>query len=512
MVDALEADCKLHKWVGIHGIRWMASKARCVGAFLANWECACINLHMWAMIKARAAARTIGWSASQLGEQTFSLATPSDDLVGKLTFQRVFEVSGRRRDFKGTVLSVVSAEEVRQEATLDSDYRGEYFKIKYPGDKDEEELTKGEILWLYSQSYKAFLQNDNKEWDLFWQLTDARTLFVAHFLLDLDTVLSIGSLQFQKNTTTLADVRSTVSRMIKDVTDLGTKDGRSLALLRRSIKSDDPFDKVSSHRTYHGIVIHDYDEAVSEFKSMRLAYTSSVARGLKSRFDESNDPVYSASAVFDPPFHSVFLPQDNAHAANTKDIFLSSYGNVEIKVLVDWYAPLLLGIAASKIPPDASGAQNPDGPFTYGNEENLLRLIQLDWSVFKQDLVDEASGLGRFQYTAPMSEFWNVYVRQRRQRYPHLFLLVELVFLIPIGTAECERIFSALNALKDDVHNRRQTDVLNDWITCLRLGPGRMQGKEADIDWSAVQPHLGDWIQKWHDLCNSERRPGPLAV
>ena len=64
------------------------------------------------------------------------------------------------------------------------------------------------------------------------------------------------------------------------------------------------------------------------------------------------------------------------------------------------------------------------------------------------------------------------------------------------GTAECERIFSLMNRLKDPVHNRRGNDTLRDWIMVLCNGPGSLADFEKRID---------SFVDFWESL--AQRRP-----
>ena len=50
-----------------------------------------------------------------------------------------------------------------------------------------------------------------------------------------------------------------------------------------------------------------------------------------------------------------------------------------------------------------------------------------------------------------------------------LFLIIRLV---PIGSAECERVFSRMNRIKSDLQSRSKTDRINDNKAVNRLAPG----------------------------------------
>ena len=45
MAEALDAECTTHRFVSLHGIRWLASQKRTIKAALENWTAAAIDLH-----------------------------------------------------------------------------------------------------------------------------------------------------------------------------------------------------------------------------------------------------------------------------------------------------------------------------------------------------------------------------------------------------------------------------------------------------------------------------------
>ena len=70
--------------------------------------------------------------------------------------------------------------------------------------------------------------------------------------------------------------------------------------------------------------------------------------------------------------------------------------------------------------------------------------------------------------------------RPYQGRYPWLLWIVLVIRLVPIGSAECERMFSLMNRLKTDLRNRMKNSTLNDLMTVNRLAPETLSDDELD--------------------------------
>ena len=69
---------------------------------------------------------------------------------------------------------------------------------------------------------------------------------------------------------------------------------------------------------------------------------------------------------------------------------------------------------------------------------------------------------------------------QYQERYPWFLRLVLIILLVPIGSAECERMFSLMNRLKTDLRSRMKNGRLNDLMTVNRLAPSTLSDEELD--------------------------------
>ena len=83
-----------------------------------------------------------------------------------------------------------------------------------------------------------------------------------------------------------------------------------------------------------------------------------------------------------------------------------------------------------------------------------------EWKHFKGDVVRGYIGIEKVK-SESFSEFWSFVSRHYRVRYPWLVMLLLIVRLLPIGSADCERMFSLMNRLKTDLRNSLTTKKLD---------------------------------------------------
>ena len=127
--------------------------------------------------------------------------------------------------------------------------------------------------------------------------------------------------------------------------------------------------------------------------------------------------------------------------------------------------------------------------------QTLELAILSDWACLKRDLVSGDIGLDRVKNDS-FSEFWKHMREHYKPRYPWFLVLVLIARLVPIGSAECERMFSLMNRLKTDLRNRMNNSRLNDLMTVIRLAPGLDKLTDEELD---------EWIDVWESGCRSGR-------
>ena len=132
--------------------------------------------------------------------------------------------------------------------------------------------------------------------------------------------------------------------------------------------------------------------------------------------------------------------------------------------------------------------------FAGNNLQTLELAILSDWACLKRNLVTGDVGLDRVKNDS-FSEFWKHMREHYKPRYPWFLVLFLIGLLMPIGSAECERMHSLMNRLKKDLRNRMSHDRLNDLMT-RRLAPGLDELTDEELD---------KWIGVWESGCKSGR-------
>ena len=162
--------------------------------------------------------------------------------------------------------------------------------------------------------------------------------------------------------------------------------------------------------------------------------------------------------------------EESPESTNTDAVkaFMESFGVEQMRRLTEHYSALLLGKHAI--------SEEADRPADAGSLEVI---IQQEWECFKADLLRGDIGIERIA-SSSHSEFWRFMRMHYQERYPWFLRLVLIILLVPIGSAECERMFSLMNRLKTDLRNRMKNGRLNDLMTVNRLAPSTLSDEELD--------------------------------
>ena len=99
-----------------------------------------------------------------------------------------------------------------------------------------------------------------------------------------------------------------------------------------------------------------------------------------------------------------------------------------------------------------------------------MTMVVADWMRLKNDIVMGNVGIEKVRHE-PYAVFWAFMSRHYRTRYPWFLFVVAIIRLVPAGSAECERVFSALNRVKTDMRNKMSNERLDDLLAVNRLAP-----------------------------------------
>ena len=192
---------------------------------------------------------------------------------------------------------------------------------------------------------------------------------------------------------------------------------------------------------------------------------------------------------FDPATWIEYSADFYAHRENIAT-FKAEYGKEQLSLLASHFSVPLLAVC----PKHAVDGE------TEVTAANLEAQLQSDWLTFKSDLYSGQLNQEQAMNTK-FAAYWSQIELHYSPRYPFLIVLIMLTLCLPIGTAECERIFSLMNRLKDAVHNRRSNSTLRDWIMVLCNGPKSLGEFETAID---------RFIDSWEST--ADRRPNIINI
>ena len=93
-----------------------------------------------------------------------------------------------------------------------------------------------------------------------------------------------------------------------------------------------------------------------------------------------------------------------------------------------------------------------------------LASAEQEWATMK---VFIHSNLNKVRYDA----LWQRMLTEHEQDYPNIVMLVELILILPMSTACCERGFSALKRVKNDWRSSLSSTSLNSILRIVIDGP-----------------------------------------
>ena len=146
--------------------------------------------------------------------------------------------------------------------------------------------------------------------------------------------------------------------------------------------------------------------------------------------------------------------------------FIESAGVEELDTLITHYGPLLYmhPLVANNLNLRAEGGTEPEF-------EAMRARIQADWKVLKEDLVNNTN-ISSDVAECSFNKFWEYLSRPAyRMRYEYLLLIIMFIRLIPVGSAECERIFSLMNRIKTAIRNQLSHGHLTEQMRVGLLTP-----------------------------------------
>ncbi len=257
----------------------------------------------------------------------------------------------------------------------------------------------------------------------------------TYLLKDILPVVTKLCLQFQKKNIDVS--------MIKVHLDMCRAD-------LRKIKSGDPLATAFSGSELGKDVVYDDGEAIfkgnhvlhgaSGIARIKEVFIDQLLEHLDARFPEDDSGVMQAFSVLGLRPITFLSTEDR-----------NEWGNQQIESLISKY-----GIEQSRdggegnvvVPPVINAAATRD-----------------EWNLLKMTVVCE--GYPRDN----MSNLWSLINQYHKDQFPNMMVLSSLALTAPVHTADCERGFSAQNAVKTAHRNRLSASTVNDLLTVSLEGP-----------------------------------------
>ena len=169
-------------------------------------------------------------------------------------------------------------------------------------------------------------------------------------------------------------------------------------------------------------------KATDKFKEMRSLFCETLQQNMDGRFPEDTKDVATAFKV---------LAMRALYPNLTAEQF-SKFGEAEMKTLLDFYGKERISKSGVK-----SAAMV--------DEASCLAEWQLAKEVVRDNMYARDS----------MKALWSMMYLFHPDSFPNLFKIASLALLMPYQTADCERGFSAQNAIKTSLRNCLNEDSLN---------------------------------------------------
>ena len=264
------------------------------------------------------------------------------------------------------------------------------------------------------------------------------------FMLDILDELQKLSLTFQKDEVAVSDVKNALERTRLALNALLARPGTHLRKFEESLHGN----------VFETVTLNKRTNDDGELTNLKNRVVNVTCQYLANRFDNfENDPVLAAAKILEVGYW-----HDNREQ-------LAIFGEEEINVLSDHFKQLL---------------EKND----FNQEEALSEWLDLKVLV-KNNYVNLRK-----------QAVWQVMFSDFTERFCNILMLIEILLVLPMSTACCERGFSCMNRIKTQYRSRLDTSTLD---SLLRIGI-------AGVSSTAFDPQRA--IALWWSSGERARRPG----
>ena len=208
---------------------------------------------------------------------------------------------------------------------------------------------------------------------------------------------------------------------------------------------------ITRGRSVRSFVGGDYVGSLTDFREkVVLPYIDALLHNIRNRFSGEAVDLLVSSSVFNP---ASILAEEAA---------LSDYGKKEGRVLAQFY-----GNEATVV---YDGVTFSSPPLIDKDE------IDVEWRLFKRAFIHEARLARDENKTAKAPSLQDVKARMEAsgaytEIFPEIFKLLNIILVLPVGTASVERSFSSMKQIKTRLRNRLTNDNLAHLMRIAIEGP-----------------------------------------
>lgn len=279
------------------------------------------------------------------------------------------------------------------------------------------------------------------------KLENLFTVGFIHLMLDFIEVLSKVSLLFRRNDMTLAAAKDGLEVARLELKAMVARPARKFSEFLNAARLD---------QSYKGVELRSRPDDLERLADKRRHLAASIEEYIDGRFESLVDnPVLSAAEIFDVKN----WPQNNTE--------LATYGEDQIEILKTHYQPLL-----------------------QLNNCNLDALSD-EWMELKA-VVSRNHGYRNMKHNA----LWENVFADHGLTLQNILMLVEIILILPVSTACCERGFSCVKRIKSNLRSTLTTETLD---VLVRIS---LDGRSLE----KFDPMPA--VKHWWEAGERSRRPG----
>ncbi|XP_041464874.1 zinc finger protein 862-like [Lytechinus variegatus] len=254
-------------------------------------------------------------------------------------------------------------------------------------------------------------------------ITDFPTLKFMFFLQDILDSMSKLSKNLQKDSSSLAEASRAVDATSFQLGNLGREAGKHLQSFLEEMRGSDDQTSFRGHELKRV-------EMEDKFDRNRSDVVNKLQRHLTKRFESLRQDEVSAATTI---LNTIQWPQTSDE--------LESYGNTSVDFVCRHFKAIL------------------------EHHKCELESIMYEWQEAKLYI----SGLPRARQQSAWKDI--IMDEELRAKIPNLLHIVEILLVLPISTAACERGFSCMKRVKSDWRSSLTVDMLSKLMFVVLNGP-----------------------------------------